>query len=45
MSSPEKPSSEIQAKASVTPPNWASTPAIDSVVRRRMLRGPSETMR
>ena len=45
VSRPEKPSTDSQAKASTTPPNWASTPVIDSVVRRIRLRGPIETIR
>ena len=45
VSSPPKPRVAIQAKARVTPPNWASTPQTESTARRIRLVGGAVTTR
>ena len=45
VTTPEKPSMAMKAKASVTPPNWASTPDTDTTTRRSREVGGAVTTR
>ena len=45
VTTPEKPRVAMNAKARVTPPNWASTPATERTARRNRLVGGAVTTR